>query len=351
VFCAAVVRAVHKWGKLLRIAVAHAQNDHRLGANEAPPAIISVFLGEQLTDIFEQLEQGGVKTPQQSDTLTVGVDTLPPLPKDAGDRNRTSPFAFTGNKFEFRAVGSSQSVSGPLVVLNTMMAESLDYMATELEKATGGKNDPAVLNAAVQKLLQKTIKEHKAIIFNGDNYTKEWHDEAERRGLPNYRNTVDALVHLLDKDVAELFTKYQVLSEREVHSRYEIYVERYVKDINTESLLALSMAKQLILPAGYRYQGELASVAAAMKQAGRNPDVGSLDCITTLVNQIEKRIADLETAINHPDSGDVLAHAKHHRDTVIPAMNDLRKASDDLETVISDDLWPLPTYREILFIK
>jgi glutamine synthetase len=337
VFCAAVIRAVHKWGKLLRIAVAHTHNDHRLGANEAPPAIISVYLGNQLTEIFEQIENGGLKSAREPGTLTVGVDTLPPLPRDAGDRNRTSPFAFTGNKFEFRAVGSSQSISGPLVVLNTIMAESLDYMATELEKATGGKTDPAILNPAVQKLLQKVIKEHKAIIFNGDNYSKEWYAEAERRGLPNYPNTVDALVHLLDKDVVELFSKYQVLSEREVHSRYEIYMERYVKDINTESLVALSMAKQLILPAGYRYQGELAAVAASMKQAGLKVHTESLDRVTTLVN--------------HPENGDVLLHAKHHRDVIIPAMNEVRKVADELETVIADDLWPLPTYQEILFIK
>ena len=351
VFCAAVIRAVHKWGKLLRIAVAHTHNDHRLGTNEAPPAIISVYLGNQLTEIFEQIENGGLKSAREPGTLTVGVDTLPPLPRDAGDRNRTSPFAFTGNKFEFRAVGSSQSISGPLVVLNTIMAESLDYMATELEKATGGKTDPAILNPAVQKLLQKVIKEHKAIIFNGDNYSKEWYAEAERRGLPNYPNTVDALVHLLDKDVVELFSKYQVLSEREVHSRYEIYMERYVKDINTESLVALSMAKQLILPAGYRYQGELAAVAASMKQAGLKVHTESLDRVTTLVNELEKRIADLERAINHPENGDVLLHAKHHRDVIIPAMNEVRKVADELETVIADDLWPLPTYQEILFIK
>ena len=198
VFCAAVIRAVHKYADLLRAVVATAGNDHRLGANEAPPAIISIFLGDQLTDVFEQIEKGGAKSIKQAGTLTVGVDTLPPLPKDAGDRNRTSPFAFTGNKFEFRAVGSSQSIAGPLVVLNTIVAESLDYIATELEKATGG--DPAKLNAAVQKLLQEIIKEHKAVIFNGDNYTEEWHEEAEKRGLPNLKNTVDALPVLIAQE-------------------------------------------------------------------------------------------------------------------------------------------------------
>ncbi|GMU23949.1 MAG: glutamine synthetase [Phycisphaerae bacterium] len=351
VFCAAVLRAVHKWAKVLRITVASSNNDHRLGANEAPPAIISVFLGDQLTEIFEQIEQGAVKGGREPGTLTVGADILPPLPKDAGDRNRTSPFAFTGNKFEFRAVGSSQSINGPLVALNTIMAESLDYVATELEKATGGKTDAPTLNASVQKLLQKILKEHKAIIFNGDNYSQEWHAEAEKRGLPNYRNTVDALPHLLDKDVAELFAKYGVLTERELHSRYEIYTERYCKDINTESLLTMNIARQMILPAAYRYQGELASVAASMKNAGKSPDTTSLDRITSLVGSLERRVGELETAINRHPEGDVLAHAKHYRDEVIPSMNEVRKIADELELVIADDLWPLPTYREILFIK
>ncbi len=351
VFCAAAIRAVHRWAKLLRATVAHSGNDHRLGANEAPPAIISIFLGDMLTDIFEQIEQGGLKGSKAPGTLAVGVDTLPALPMDAGDRNRTSPFAFTGNKFEFRAVGSSQSISGPLVALNTMVAESLDYMASELEKAVGPKPDTASLSAAVQKVIQKVIKEHKAIIFNGDNYSKEWHAEAARRGLPNAANTVEALAALMDKDVSELFSKYGVLSEREVHSRYEIYVERYVKDINTESLVALSMAKQMILPAAYRYQGVLAQVAASMRAAGKTPDTSSLDRVTSLVANLEKRIADLETAINHEEAADILGHARHHRDRVIPAMLETRKVADELENIIADDIWPLPTYREMLFIK
>jgi glutamine synthetase len=351
VFCAAVIRAVHRWAKLLRIAIAYSGNDHRLGANEAPPAIISVFLGAQLNDIFEQIEKGGAKTFKEPGTMTIGADVLPPLPKDAGDRNRTSPFAFTGNKFEFRGVGSSQSINGPLVVLNTVVAESLDYIATELEKAVGTDSNPATLNTAVQKLLQKIMKEHKAIIFNGDNYTAEWHAEAERRGLPNLRNTVDVLPHLVDKDICELFEKYQVLSEREVHSRCEIYLERYVKDINTESLLVLSIAKQMVLPAAYRYQGELATIAASMKAAGKTVDISSLDRVTDRVNELEKRIHELEEAIQHESNGDVLEHARLHRDVVIPAMNATRKVVDELEDIIADDLWPLPKYREILFIK
>lgn len=349
VFCAAVVRGVHRWSKLLRATVAHSGNDHRLGANEAPPAIVSVYLGDQLTDIFEQIEKGRLQGSKGGGYMHVGVDTLPPLPKDAGDRNRTSTFAFTGNKFEFRAVGSSQSISGPLVALNTIMAESLDYMATELEKATGG--DPSKLNAAVQALLQKVIREHKAIIFNGDNYCAEWHAEAEKRGLPNFRDTVEALPHLKDADVVELMAKYGVLSERETHSRCEIYLERYCKDINTEAQLCLNIAKRMILPTAYRYQGELAGAAASVQAVGVKVHLGSLEKVSALVHDMEKAIADLEHALGHKSGGDVLAHAKHYRDGVLPAMAAVRAVADELETIIADDLWPLPTYQEMLFIK
>ncbi len=349
VFCAAVIRAVHKYSKLLRASIAHAGNDHRLGANEAPPAIISIFLGDMLTDIFEQIEKGKLETSKKGGYLTVGVDTLPTLPKDAGDRNRTSPFAFTGNKFEFRAVGSSQSISGPLVVLNTIVAESLDYVATELEKATSG--DSTKLPAACQTLLQSMIKQHKGVIFNGNGYSEEWHQEAEKRGLPNLRNTVDALGSIKAPEAIALFDKYGVLSPRETESRYEIYMERYCKDINTEGRLCLSMARSSILPAAYRYQGELAQTAAAMKGCGRTPDTSSLDKLTELTGQLEGAIKQLEHAVEHSASGDILAHAKHYRDEVCPAMLKVRGVADELEGIVADDLWPLPTYREILFIR
>jgi glutamine synthetase len=349
VFCSAVIRAVHKWSKLLRASIAHAGNDHRLGANEAPPAIISIFLGDMLTNIFTQIEQGNLKTSKQSSFMTIGVDTLPPLPKDTGDRNRTSPFAFTGNKFEFRAVGSSQSIAGPLVVLNTIVAESLDYIATEIENATGG--DCKKFNGAVQTVLQKVIKEHKAIIFNGDNYSAEWHAEAEKRGLPNLKNTVDALQVLSDEDSVELFKNYGVLNPRETQSRLDIYLERYCKDINSESLLCLNIARTMILPAAYRYQGELANTASAMKTAGKSPDTSSLDTVTKLTGQLEAGIQGLQSAINHHADGGVLAHAKHYRDDVVPAMVKVRSTADELEGIIADDLWPLPTYREMLFIR
>ncbi len=349
VFCAAVIRAVHKFPGLLRVAVASAGNDHRLGANEAPPAIISVFLGDMLTDLFTQLEKGKLKGSKKKGELTVGVDTLPPLPKDAGDRNRTSPFAFTGNKFEFRAVASNQSIAGPLVVLNTIVAESLDYIATSLEKAT--KGDPKKLADAVQDLLQQLAKDHKAIIFNGNGYSEEWHREAEKRGLPNFKNTVDALPHLMDKENVEVLAKYGVLTERETHSRCEIYLERYVKDVNTESRVCLTIAKTFILPAAYRYQGELAQTAAAMKQAGHPGDTSGLSQITKLVEGLEGAVKTLEKNIGHHPNGSLTEHARHLRDHVIPAMLEARKFSDLLESVIADDLWPLPTYREMLFIR
>ncbi len=348
VVCAAVIRAVHLHSDLMRMAVAYSGNDHRLGANEAPPAIVSIFLGEQLADIFEQIEKGGVKNPKSGTTMTIGVDTLPKLPKHAGDRNRTSPFAFTGNRFEFRAVGASQSISGPLVVLNTILAESLDHIATELEQATAG--DLSKLNGAVQKMLQRVYKDHKAVVFNGDGYSEEWHREAEKRGLPNLRNTVDALPVLLKPEVSALFEKYGVLSAREVHSRYEIYMERYCKDVNTEAMTALTMAKTLILPAASRYQAELAKDAAALKAVGK-PAPATLDVVSTMVTQLEDRIGKLAAAMNHHGGKDVLAEAKHFRDSVLPAMLAIREVSDQLEETIADDLWPLPRYREMLFIK
>src|SRR5581483_4381497 len=227
VFCAAVLRAVARYPELLRVSVASAANDHRLGANEAPPAIISVFLGEQLQDVMDQLEKGAAKSTKQGGFMEIGVSVLPKLPRDAGDRNRTSPFAFTGNKFEFRAVGGSQSIAGPNTVLNTIVAESLDYVATHLENAVKGQGKD--LNKAVQELLPAIIKESKKVIFNGDNYTEDWHKEAERRGLPNLKNTVDSLPVITRKDSIDLFTKYRVYSERELQSRLTIFSENYVK--------------------------------------------------------------------------------------------------------------------------
>ena len=348
VFCAAVIRAVHLHGDLLRSVVAASGNDHRLGANEAPPAIISIFLGDQLSDVFEQIEKGKATSSKLSGTLSVGVDTLPPLPKHAGDRNRTSPFAFTGNKFEFRAVGSSQSIAGPLVALNTIVAESLDYIATELEKATGG--DASKLNAAIETLLQQIIAKHKAVIFNGNGYSAEWQEEAKRRGLPNLKATPEALDVLVTPTNIALFEKYGVLSEREMRSRYEIYLERYCKDINAEANSAVQIAKTMILPAGYRYQGELVDTASKLKSIGQTVHMGTLDKLTKLVGAFEQRIEALETALAH-GGHDPRAEVTHFHDDVIPAMVSLRETADQIESILPDDLWPLPTYREMLFIK
>ncbi|RLS32097.1 MAG: glutamine synthetase type III [Planctomycetota bacterium] len=349
VFCAAVIRAVHLHGDLLRAVVAHSGNDHRLGANEAPPAIISIFLGEQLADVFEQIEKGKATSSKSSGTLSVGVHTLPPLPQHAGDRNRTSPFAFTGNKFEFRAVGSAQSIAGPLVALNTIVAESLDYIATELEKVTGG--DTGKLPLAVEQLLQKIVSEHKAVIFNGNGYSQEWHDEAKKRGLPNLKATPEALGVLASPTNIALFEKYGVLSERELRSRYEIYMERYCKDINTEAQSVLQIAKTMVLPATYRYQGELVSIASKLKSLGKTVHMGTLDKLTGLVGELEGVIEALEKTLGHHGGGDVAAEVSHFYKDVIPAMGAVREVADQIEVILPDDLWPLPTYREMLFIK
>jgi glutamine synthetase len=302
-----------------------------------------------LAGVLDQIEAGGTVSSKNAGTLTIGVDTLPPLPKHAGDRNRTSPFAFTGNRFEFRAVGSSQSIAGPLVVLNTIVAESLDYIATELEKQVG--NDPSKFNAAVQKVVQAIIKEHKAVIFNGDNYSAEWHAEAEKRGLPNLKNTIQALPALVAPKNVEVLAKYGVLNERETHSRFDIYVERFCKDINTESQTALAIAKTMILPAVYRYQGEIAAAAASIKAVLGEVDTTMLKTLTKLTGELESSITGLEKAIDGKAHGGLMDEAKHFEAEVIPAMAAVRKVADKLETIVADDVWPLPSYREMLFIK
>jgi glutamine synthetase len=349
VFCAAVIRAVHKFSPLLRAVVAHAGNDHRLGANEAPPAIISIFLGEQLTDIFEQIKAGGATSSKGKGMMTIGADILPPLPKDAGDRNRTSPFAFTGNRFEFRAVGSSQSIAGPLVAMNTIVAESLDYIATELEKATGG--NPGKLPGAVQTLLKDIIEKHGAVVYNGDGYSEAWHQEAEKRGLPNMKTTVDALPVLGSPEVIALFEKYKVLNKREVTSRMDIYFEQYCKTVNVESKLVVEMSKTLIFPAAIRYQSELATTCAHLKAVGYSFDTDTLDKVTSLVKELQDATVALEKTMEHHGGHGVVEEAKHYCHEVLPAMAAVRKVADELEGIVADDLWPLPTYQEMLFIK
>jgi glutamine synthetase len=350
VFCAATVRAVSKYPELLRLSVSGPHNDHRLGANEAPPAIISVFLGEQLEDIFDQIEKGGAKSSKQGGFMEIGVSVLPKLPKEAGDRNRTSPFAFTGNKFEFRAVGSSQNISGPNTVLNTIVAESLDYVATKLEAdVKAGKP----LNKAVQDLLPGIIKESKKVLFSGNNYAEEWHAEAETRGLPNLRSTIDVLPVITRKDSIELFTKYKVYTEKELQSRFNILAESYVKIVTIEALTASMMAKTYILPAALRYQGEVAQAVNATKAAGvdNSAQAELLKSLTVTISDFQKASAKLDKAIDHHGDGDPFAHAKHIKEHVLPSMLELRKLGDKLEMTVADDLWPLPTYREMLFIK
>jgi glutamine synthetase len=350
VFCVAVIRAVAKYPELLRVSVASAHNDHRLGANEAPPAIMSIFLGDQLQDVIDQLEKGAAKSTKQGGYLEVGVGVLPKLPKHAGDRNRTSPFAFTGNKFEFRAVGGSQSIAGPNTVLNTIVAESLDFIASNLEKAKAQGKD---INKAIQDLLPSIIKESKKVLFNGDNYTPEWHQEAEKRGLPNLRNTPDALPVILRRDSIELFSKYRVYSERELQSRFAILCENYVKTVNIEARLMGMMAKTMILPAALRYQGEVATAVNATKAAGadNSAQVELLKSLTATITDFQKATTALDRALAHHANGDVHAHTTYFRDHVLPAMAEVRTLGDKLETMVADDLWPLPTYREMLFIK
>jgi glutamine synthetase len=349
VFCAAVIRAVDKWQGLLRASIASAGNDHRLGANEAPPAILSIFLGDMLTDIFDQIEKGSAKSTKQGGTLDIGVSVLPKLPRDAGDRNRTSPFAFTGNKFEFRAVSSGQNISFPNTALNAAMAESLDYVATTLETATAKGEE---LNKAVGKLLTKIIKEHKRIIFNGNNYAPEWEKEAGKRKLLNLKNTVDALPELITKEVTGLLDKYKILNEREVHARYEVFLENYNKTVNVEANLMVLMANRYIMPAALEYLKQIGQSVAAVRSAGGSTAQGKklLGTYTKLVDRFKTEADKLESLLDH-SGGSAEKHAKYTRDKVIPAMGRLRELGDQIEVRTPHEIWPLPTYREMLFVK
>jgi len=355
-FCTAAVRAVERHQDLLRACIASAGNDHRLGANEAPPSIISVFLGDQLQDIFDQLEESGSARPSaQGGLLGLGVKVLPDLPLHAGDRNRTSPFAFTGNKFEFRALGSSISVSFPATVLNTIVAESIDEMAAELEGAVEGG---AKLEDALQKLLAKEVRGFKRIVFNGDNYSSEWVEEADRRGLLNLRTSVDALPLLGAAKNQALFEKYGVLSPRELESRLEVRTEQYFIRVNIEAETAASMARTMILPAAIRYLNDLVAAAEGTMRLHATDNhispsgvLASVRRMTDMVDELSAALDDLD-AQNAELGGDEMASkAVHMRDNVIPAMDAVRSVVDRMEAVVPDDLWPLPTYRDMLFVK
>jgi glutamine synthetase len=343
-FLCAIIRGVDKYSKLLRASVASAGNDHRLGANEAPPAIISVFLGDQLADIFSQLNDGGAKTSKAGGEIKL-ASMLPSLPKDTTDRNRTSPFAFTGNKFEFRMPGSSQSTSGPNFVLNTIMAEILCEFADELE---GAKD----IQSAAQKILKRVAKDHARIIFNGDNYTEEWAKEAEKRGLPNIKNTVDSLVTILEKENLAIFKKHKVLSEKEMTARVEILLDNYVKTIGIEAKTTLHIAKRQIVPAVIQYAGSLASSVTAIKAAGAATAAGAenLSSVTELLDALQAAIAQLEKVFAEAGTiSDMHKHAVAIRDKVIPTMNKVRDAADALEAIVDSEFWPLPTYADMLF--
>jgi glutamine synthetase len=302
-----------------------------------------------LTDIFEQIEKGPAKSTKQGGTLDVGVSVLPKLPRDAGDRNRTSPFAFTGNKFEFRAVSSGQNISFPNTALNAAMADSLDSVATELEAAIAKDED---LNKAVSKLLTKIIKEHKRIVFNGNNYAPEWEKEAAKRKLLNLKNTVDALPELVTKDVVKLLERYKILNEREIHARYEIFLENYNKTINVEANLMVLMANRYILPAALEYQKNIGQSIAAVKAAGATSVQGKklLMTYTKLVDRFKAQTDALEAVADHAGAS-AEKHAKYMRDKVVPAMAKLRELGDQIEVLTPHEIWPLPTYREMLFVK
>jgi glutamine synthetase len=340
-FCTAVIKAVDTHQGLLRASVAGPGQDHRLGANEAPPAIISIFLGKELADVYEAIEQGKVGEAKPGSLLGLGTPVLPPLPMHGGDRNRTSPFAFTGNKFEFRAVGSTQSVAFPNTILNTIVAEAVDALADELEGALKGG---ASLEDALRPVLQKTWSAHKRIVFDGDGYSEAWHKEAEeQRGLLNLRTTPDALPYLVKPDVVSVFSKYEVLNERELHARYEVFTEQYAVRLNIEAETAASIARTMLLPAALRHLALL-----------REAEVGDLIRESEeLVGAFVEKVHALEAANladNQPDD-EAEAWAAYMRDTVVPAMNGVREVADKLEKIVADDLWPLPKYSEILFIK
>jgi len=345
VFLSAVLKAVDTHADILRATCAHAANDHRLGANEAPPAIISIFMGDELTEILEKISKGQKITAKGTQFVNVGVDTLPTIPKDNTDRNRTSPFAFTGNKFEFRTVGSSQSISGPNVALNTIAAEALDEFATRLEKAKDK-------NAEAAAIIKETYKKHSRVIFNGNNYSDELVKEATKRGLPNVANSVDALKAFVTNKAFALFEKYEVLSHKELHSRYDIYVEHYAKQINIEALAAIDMAKKQFIPAAIEYAtfladsiGSFESVPiAATVQKDLVKKLGSV--LTSAYSSLGK----LEAAVGKSQTvAGCVKMAESYRDKVVPAMQALRKDVDSLETIVPRDMWPVPTYADLLF--
>jgi len=347
-FCGAVIRGVHRFGPLMRSVVATAGNDHRLGANEAPPAIISIYLGSQLEDVFNQILQGEPKSSSSAGVMQLGVDTLPEFPKDPGDRNRTSPFAFTGNRFEFRAVGSGQSVAGPLVAMNTILADSLQWLCDELERCIQGG---ASLQDAAFQVLKQVMQQHGSVVFGGDGYSEEWHHKAvAERGLENLPTCADALLVLERPEIANLFEGQGVLTPVELQSRYEVYAEQYILAIEVEAKLALRMARTQIQPAVQGSLGDMSGSLMEQKSLGLPVDTSLVERISALNREMLEQSALLEQALNSPPHGSA-AHMKHCAEVLLPTMLKLRQAADALEVLIDDDRWPLPTYQEMLFIR
>jgi glutamine synthetase len=348
VFCGAVIRGVHKFGPLLRAVVASASNDHRLGANEAPPAIMSVYLGDQLEGVFNQLKQGVPTDSKAKGIMNLGVDSLPTFAKDAGDRNRTSPFAFTGNRFEFRAVGASASVAGPLVAMNTILADSLHFIADKLEAALGAGTP---LNKAIATLLKTIMEEHGSVVFGGNGYSKEWHEEAERRGIANLATSAEALPVLKKKEVEALFNKWGVLTPAELQSRFDVYSEQYIHTIAVEARLVISMTKTLIYPAALEYLSALTGTLAQLKEAGVEADKSVLKKVAELSDKLLATVAKLASATEHEHFDSTEAHLNHCAHVVRPLMDEARVYADGLEAEMGDKYWPLPTYQEMLFLK
>ncbi len=350
-FCSAVIAAVDKHGALLRSSIAHAGNDHRLGACEAPPAIISIFLGQQLTAIFEGIAAYGTAAPcpEKAPCPSIGVGFLPPLPNGDGDRNRTSPFAFTGGKFEFRAVGSSQAVAGPIMILNAIIAEALETIAGDLETRLAEKAD---VKTAVYATVADIWKKHSRIVFNGDNYNQSWVEEAERRGLPHLRDSVEAIHALVSPEAIETMLRTGVLTERELRARHEIYLERYVNDIGVESRLTVEMARTLLLPAAMEDLGRRAAAIKNLKDLGLPVNTSTLEKLAGWTASIHPEIEALENALAQTQAiEEPLEQARFTRDVTVPAMNRVREVADKLEAHANDRLWPLPTYQEMLFIR
>ena len=347
-FCSAVIRGAHKFGPLMRAVIATASNDHRLGANEAPPAIISVYLGSQIEDLLTEIKNGTVKGSSQGGTMRLGVDTLPEFEKDPGDRNRTSPFAFTGNRFEFRAVGSNQSVSGPLVALNTILSDSLNWITDQLEAELAKGLDQKTATYAVVK---SVMDQHSAVVFGGNGYSEEWHQMAvEERGLLNLPTTADALPFLKDPAIMALFADSGVLSNAELESRFEVYAEQYVKVIEMEATLVIDMAKTIIYPASVRYLSELCNSIAGLKEIGISLDDATTKKVASLTESMMETASKLNSALAH-ESKDITDHMQYSAKTLRPLMDKVREYADELEGEIADDLWALPKYQEMLFIK